>query len=154
GGRDAHAQAMEEEVVFASNGGAYEKAFENDLFPAFSAKSGVKKLTYVAGQGPETLAKLRAQKAKPAIDVVWLAGSMGYQAEAEGLIQPLDFAKLPNLADIPKNFVTEKTQVPVTATFMSVLYNTKIFREKGFAAPTSWWDMWDPKFKGHVARSP
>jgi len=29
-------------------------------------------------------------------------------------------------------------------------YNTKMFKEKGWAAPTSWMDLADPKFKGKV----
>ena len=27
-------------------------------------------------------------------------------------------------------------------------YNAKMFKEKGWAAPTSWMDLADPKFKG------
>ena len=30
-------------------------------------------------------------------------------------------------------------------------YNKKMFAEKGWAAPTSWMDLADPKFKGKVA---
>ena len=29
-------------------------------------------------------------------------------------------------------------------------YNTRLFKEKGWAAPTSWMDLADPKFKGKV----
>ena len=148
--RSGHAQQVEDELVFASNGGAYQKAIETEIFPEFSRRSGVKKLTYVAGQGPENLARMRVQKGKPSIDVVWLAGSMGYQAEEEGLLQTLDKAQLPNLRYVPRSLDTEKTSVPLTATFMSVLYNREVFRENGFAPPTSWLDLWDPKFKGHV----
>lgn len=148
--RRALAQSMEDELVFASNGGAYQRAIETEIFPEFSRRTGVKKLTYVAGQGPENLARMRVQKGKASIDVVWLAGSMGYQAEEEGLLATLDMSAIPNLRYVPASLKAEKTSVPLAATFMSVLYNRDIFRERGFAAPTSWWDMWDPKFKGHV----
>jgi putative spermidine/putrescine transport system substrate-binding protein len=148
--KGAWAQAIEDEIVFASNGGAYQRAIETEIFPEFSRRTGIKKLTYVAGQGPENLARMRVQKAKPSIDVVWLAGSMGYIAEQEGLLQPIDMNALPNLRHVPASLLGEKTSVPLAATFMSVLYNREIFRERNFAPPTSWWDMWDPKFKGHV----
>jgi putative spermidine/putrescine transport system substrate-binding protein len=35
-----------------------------------------------------------------------------------------------------------------------IVYNTKIFQEKGWAAPKSWHDLKDPKFKGKVLISP
>jgi putative spermidine/putrescine transport system substrate-binding protein len=34
---------------------------------------------------------------------------------------------------------------------VGIEYNTKVFKDRGFAAPTSWLDLWDPKYKGHVS---
>lgn len=151
GGRSAHAQGMEGELVFASNGGSYQKVIETEIFPEFSKRTGVKKLTFVAGQPADNLAKLRVQKGSPSIDVIWLAGAVTYQAADEGLLEEIDETRIPNLKFVPKGLQTEKFAVPAGISTMGVLYNKEIFAEKKLAAPTSWWDLWDPKFKGRVA---
>ena len=48
---------------------------DKDTVASISKRYGVPKLTYVVGQPSDTLAKMRVQKANPAIDVAWLAGS-------------------------------------------------------------------------------
>jgi putative spermidine/putrescine transport system substrate-binding protein len=150
-GRSAHAQGVEDELVFASNGGAYQKVIENEIFPAFAKNSGVKKLTFVAGQPADNLAKLRVQKGNPSIDAIWLAGAITYKAADEGLLEAIDESSVPNVKILPPELRTEKFAVPAGISTMGILYNKEIFAQKGFAAPTSWWDLWDAKYKRHVA---
>jgi putative spermidine/putrescine transport system substrate-binding protein len=38
----------------------------------------------------------------------------------------------------------------VTMGMTGLAYNKKMFAEKGWAAPTSWMDLADPKYKGKV----
>jgi len=143
--------AAEPELVFASDGGSYQKTFETELFPEFSRRTGVKKLTFVAGQPADNLAKLRVQKGRPAMDVIWLAGAVTYQAADEGLLEEVDATKIPNLKSIRQDLLTEKFSAPAGISSMGVLYNKEIFAQHGFARPTSWWDLWNPKFKNRVA---
>jgi putative spermidine/putrescine transport system substrate-binding protein len=147
----AAAQAMESELVFASNGGSYQKVIETEIFPEFSKQSGVKKLTFVAGQPADNMAKLRVQKASPSVDVIWLAGAVTYQAADEGLLEELDEARIPNLKHVPAALRTEKFAVPAGISTMGILYNKEIFAQRNLPVPTSWWDLWDARFKGRVA---
>src|ERR1700749_3066526 len=44
----------------------------------------------------------------------------------------------------------DKFAAPAGISTMGVLYNKDVFAQKGWAAPTSWFDLWDPKYKGRV----
>lgn len=68
-------------------------------------------------------------------------------------MQVLDRARVPHLAEIPPNVANETRAAPVGVAVLGVFYNKEIFKQKGFAAPTSWWDLWDPKYRGHVGGS-
>jgi len=149
--RSALGQGTEAELVFASNGGAYQRVIESEIFPEFAKQTGVRKLTFVAGQPADNLAKLRVQKGKPVIDAIWLAGAVTYQAADEGLLDEIDEAKIPNLKLLPPELRADKFAVPAGISTMGVLYNKEIFAQRSFAAPTSWWDLWDAKYKGRVA---
>src|SRR5262245_52674794 len=67
--RPAFAAEMESELVFACDGGIAQKMFEREVIPEFSRRHGTK-VTYVPGQPADNLAKLRAQKNAPTMDVV------------------------------------------------------------------------------------
>ena len=149
--RSSWGQGAESELVFASNGGSYQKVIETEIFPEFSKRTGVKKLTFVAGQPADNLAKLRVQRGSPSIDVIWLAGAATYQASDEGMLEEIDESKIPNMKVVPQGLRGEKFSVPVGISSMGLLYNKDIFGREKLAPPTSWFDLWDPKFKGRVA---
>ena len=145
----AFAADLEPEVVFACDGGSTQRMFEEHFFSDFTKMTGTK-VTYVPGQPADTLAKMRVQKASPAIDIAWLAGGVTYLAIDEGLVADIDRAQVPNAALINPNAGAEKAALPFGVTVCALGYNTDIFTKQGFAAPDSWWDMWDQKYKGHV----
>jgi putative spermidine/putrescine transport system substrate-binding protein len=140
---------LESQMVFGCNGGSTQKNVEKEFVPAWSKKTGVK-VTYLAGQPAPNVAKVRAQKSAPPIDALWLAGAATYQAIDGGLMQVLDRSRVPHLAEIPPSVANEKMAAPTGVAVVGLFYNKEIFKQKGFAPPTSWLDMWDPKFKGHV----
>ena len=146
----AQTPKLEDTLVFACNGGGTQTVFEKQIWPEFSKRTGVSKLVYLAGQAGDNLSKLRVQKNSPAIDVLWMAGATTYQAIDEKLVVPFDPALVPNYRFTQPALATEKAAVAIGVTVCSLLYNTKTYAQKGFAAPSSWWDMWDPKLKGHV----
>jgi putative spermidine/putrescine transport system substrate-binding protein len=123
--------------------------FEQNIFPDFIKKTGTK-ITYVAGQPADTIAKMRAQKANPAIDVAWLAGGITFQAIDEGLLTDIDKSSVPNLSLVNPDAGSEKDAAPFGLTVCAITSNTDRFAKLGAPTPTSWFDMWDPKFKGHV----
>ena len=148
-GSSLRAATYESELVFACVGGTTQRMFEENLFPEFTKRTGTK-IIYVAGQPADTLAKMRVQKANPAIDVAWLAGGTTYSAIDEGLLMDMDLSKIPSFAQMSPNVGAEKAALPFGLTVDVIIYNANTFAKQGLPAPTSWFDMWGPKFKGHV----
>ena len=101
----------------------------------------------------EMLTKLRTNPG--AYDVVLINSAFTGQAQAEGLIAPIDTAKLSNFADLdPKLAANEDLNpggalhgVPWTWGLTSFAVNTGDFP----SAPTSVSVFWDPAFKGRVS---
>lgn len=142
--------AVENELVFSGFGGSLQKALQATVIPAFEKKYGVK-VIYVTGTSNQILAKVRAQKEKPQIDVIWANDTTHYQGKAEKLFAKLDTSmvkSLPQLYDFAKD--PDGVGVVMGIQALSLEYNTTVFKEKGWSPPTSWLDLWDPKFKGHA----
>jgi putative spermidine/putrescine transport system substrate-binding protein len=140
----APALAQSKTLVVASYGGSWEQEMRKHVIPDFEAKHGVK-VEYVAGNSTDTLAKLQAQKANQVIDIAIMDDGVMYQAIQLGFcgqIQGLDKSELYPAA----SFKGDKA-VAVGQTGTGFMINTKTFKEKGWATPTSWSDLKDPKFK-------
>ena len=137
------AQAQKSLIV-AGYGGSWEQTLRKEVFPAFEAKHGVK-IEYTAGNSTDTIAKLVAQKANQVIDVAIVDDGPMYQAIALGFCAPipgLDKSELYKAA-----LFKDDKAVAVGQTGTGFMVNTKYFKEKGWAIPTSWNDLRDPKFK-------
>jgi spermidine/putrescine transport system substrate-binding protein len=101
----------------------------------------------------EMLTKLRTNPG--AYDVVLINSAFTAQAQAEGLIGPIDPAKVPNLADVDPALVANADLnpggalhgVPWTWGLTSFAVNTGDFP----TAPTSLQVFWDPALKGRVS---
>jgi putative spermidine/putrescine transport system substrate-binding protein len=140
---------VEPELVFACDGGSTQRVFETQIFPAFTKRHGIK-ITYVPGQPANTLAKMRAQRANPSIDVAWLAGAAIWQSLDEGLLAEIDRSLVPNFEFVTDRVGSEKMAAPVGITVCALTSNTDVWAKRGFPAVTSWFDMWDTRYKGHV----
>ena len=144
------ATADETELVFGGFGGTFQKAMEATVIPMFEKKYGVK-VVYVTGTSAQLNAKILANPKNPGIDVIWGTDASYYLGRAAGIFAKLDKAKIPNLADLyPFAVYPDGTGVMMGIQAFGIEYNTKVFAEKGWAPPTSWNDLWDPKYKGHV----
>jgi len=142
--------AAEDELVFAGFGGSLQKALQATVIPAFEKKYGVR-VIYVTGTSNQILAKVKTQRSRPQIDVIWANDTTHYQGKADGLFAKLDPAKVPNLENL-YDFAKDPDGVGVVMGIqaLGIEYNTEVFKEKGWAPPTSWSDLWDEKYKGHV----
>lgn len=133
-------------------GGSFEKAMRETVVPAFQKEHKVE-FKYVAGNSTDTLARLQAQKAKQEMDVVFLDDGVLYQAIQLGFCAPLADAPIyKDLHDIVKVPGNKGIGLGFVAT--GYTYNTKYFKEKGWAPPSSWNDLADPKYKKLLAISP
>jgi putative spermidine/putrescine transport system substrate-binding protein len=139
--------AQQSRVVVASFGGAWERDTRTDLITPFEKEYNAR-VDYVVGLSTETLARLKAQKDNPQLDVVMLDDVLTAEAVSLGLLETLTPADVPNLKDLRKDGrFSGDHGVGFTFSATVLMYNT----EKVKPAPTSWKVMWDPKYAGHVA---
>jgi putative spermidine/putrescine transport system substrate-binding protein len=151
GGSDSASGSGDETVVFAGSGADIQKAIESDIFTKFTEETGIK-VVYQPGTAGENLAKIQSSKNNPDIDVYFGNATTHAQGTAAGLWDKIDPAAVPSAAKSFEDVRTTDGFGVVFGQYMTGLeYNTKIFEEKGFDPPTSWKDLWDPKYQGHVA---
>ncbi len=142
------ARAQTKTLYIGMNGGIMEKTWTEHVFPAFE-KANNAKVVVVPGTSSDILAKAQANKDKPQMHVMFLDDGVMVRAVGMGLCE-----KMKPSAALNEVFPTARFQgdmaTGVTMGMTGLSYNKKMFTEKGWAAPTSWMDLADPKFKGKV----
>ena len=134
------AQASDQ-ITFVSQGGAYQKAQTVAILdPA------AKKLDITVNQDsiPDAWPVIKTQVAsgKPTWDVVDVPTGYCLRGGEQGLIEKLDFAKLPNAAAMPENY---RSPYSVAYEFYSSVLAYSQTKYPAGAAPDSWADFWDVK---------
>jgi len=147
-GASSAAWSQSKTLYIGMNGGPMEKAYTSQVFPEFEKANNVK-VVVVPGTSSDVLAKLLANRNSPQMHVVFLDDGVMARAISMGVCQKLDDS--PVLKELyPFARVKDDMGAGVQLGMTGIGYNTKIFKEKGWAAPTSWTDFADPKFKGKV----
>jgi len=142
--------AQQKTLYVAGYGGSFEKTIRDEVIPPFEKANGVK-VEYVAGNSTDTLAKLQAQKGNQQIDVAIVDDGPMYQAIQLGFCGKVD--RLPaDLSDAARFKDDRAVAIGIVAT--GLMYNTKVFAEKGWAPPTSWNDLKDPKYQKQLVIPP
>ena len=140
--------AQNKTLYIGMNGGTMEKAYTQYVFPAFEKLYGVK-VVVVPGTSSDILAKAQANKDRPQMHVMFLDDGVMMRAIGMGLCEKQK--PNPSLAQIyPAARIKDDMASGVTLGMTGLAYNSKMFKEKGWAAPTSWMDLADPKYKGKV----
>ncbi len=135
-------------LYIGMNGGTMEKAYTQYVFPAFEKAYGAK-VVVVPGTSSDILAKAQANKDKPQMHVSFLDDAIMVRAIGMGLCQKQKPSQ--SLSEIyPAARFKDDMASGVSLGMTGLAYNAKMFKEKGWAAPTSWMDLADPKFKGKV----
>lgn len=144
----ASAIAQTKTLYIGMNGGSMEKTWTEHVFPAFEKANNVK-VVVVPGTSSDILAKAQASKDKPQMHVIFLDDGVMMRAVGMGLCE-----KMKPSAALGEIYPTARFKgdmaAGVTMGMTGLAYNKKMFTEKGWAAPTSWMDLADPKFKGKV----
>ncbi|MCW8197795.1 ABC transporter substrate-binding protein [Verminephrobacter aporrectodeae subsp. tuberculatae] len=132
--------AQTNELVVSAFGGAYTNAIKAHI-AEFERANDVR-VKFVPGSGADALAKAKAKQ----VDVVHADMGWANRGEAQGVFEELEPAKIPNLATTFARARFSKYGVITNFGQYGIAYNPKLLK----AAPTSWQDLLNPAFKGHV----
>lgn len=100
------------------------------------------------GNSVQLAARIRAAGGQSGMDVVYLDNSLATQLNNEHLLQPIDVSKLASAPDIAKQaFGPGNSYVNFMTAATVIVYNPDVVKP----APTSWNDLFDPKWYGRVA---
>ncbi len=139
-------------LYVGGSGGATETLMKEKIIPAFEARTN-SKVVYVPGNSTDILAKIQAQKGRQEISLAIIDDGPMYQAVSQGLCAPVEKAgSINDLYDNARMVGDKSVGIAFIATGLG--YNKEIFKRNGWAAPTSWKDLEDPKFKGKVVIPP
>ena len=144
--------AAQKTFTLAGYGGSFEKTMREQIIPTFEQKYGVK-VTYVAGNSTDTLAKLQAQKGNQVIDAIIVDDGPMYQAIDLGFcgkLAPADIYK--DVYSIMK--FKDDRAVGIGMVGTGIMSTKDIFAENKWPAPTSWEDLKDPKYKKRLVIPP
>jgi len=134
------------EVIVILPGGTLEKVLRKSWVEPFEKKYNAKAIV-TTGLTMENLAKLRAQKGNPQIDVVIFDPPGAIPAANEGLLEKLDPGRIPNLKDqYPFDIVKHGLFATQWLSNQVLAYNKNFIKEP----PKSWADLWKPEYKGKV----
>ncbi|MGJ7486254.1 ABC transporter substrate-binding protein [Variovorax sp. LT2P21] len=142
------AGAQTKTIYIGMNGGTFEKAYTQYVFPAFEKANNVK-VVVVPGTSSDILAKAQANKDRPQMHVMFLDDGIMARAIGMGLCEKQRPSAALNEIYPAARFKGDMAS-GVSLGMTGLAYNAKMFKEKGWAAPTSWMDLADPKYKGKV----
>ena len=144
----AGAIADQKTLYVGMNGGDMERAFTQYVFPPFEKANNVK-IVVVPGTSTDVLAKAQAYKDNPQMHVMFLDDGIMARAISMGLCQQLNDD--PVLKELyPTAVMKDRMAAGIDIGMTGLGYNTKMFQEQGWPAPTSWMDLADPKFEDKV----
>lgn len=138
------AAAQEKPLVFMTWGGVWQQTFEK-LAKDYEAMTKQPVTVVAQGAGEAGVARLIAQKAKPEVDI-WSTNMINYQrAMKEGVIVPIDKARIPNTANINAPLIFSHG-VTAWVSLRGIFYRKDLVPFE----PTKWEDLWDPRLKGKI----
>ncbi len=139
--------ASAEDLVVAIFGGSFVDNAKKCHAAPFEKATGAT-VKYVLGSSVQTAAKLRATGGRAEFDVTYMDNQIVKQMKAEGLLQPLEPAKIAHwndLYDVSKDPGNQWVSLMFAGT--TIAYNTTLVK----TPPTSWADLWKPEYKGKLA---
>jgi putative spermidine/putrescine transport system substrate-binding protein len=113
---------------------------------AFEAKYKTR-IVYEGTRSLVNLEKMQKNKDKQYLSVVQMDDPVMIPAVAEGLLEKITAAKVPNIAALkPGTVHMDGMWVNYLQPWLGIAYNPNAMK----TAPTSWADAYDPKYKGRV----
>lgn len=137
--------AAAEELTISIWGGKYADIFKKEVAEPFEKATGAT-VRVDAGLSSERLSKLMATRGR-GTDIIYLTDYQMAEANARGLLQPIDPAKVPNLAgirDFAKDPLGGSLCPAFTVAGVGIAYNKDQFPQP----PQSWKDLFRTDLKG------
>lgn len=131
-------------LTLAVYGGEVAENIRVAFLDEFEEKNNVE-VVIVSGVSSEQLARLRAQKEEPQIDVVVMDLGDAILAKREGLLEKLSEEEVPNLRNL-YDLAKDPYHPGWTLDVLVLVYNTNFVKEE----PKSWNEMWKPEYKDKV----
>jgi ABC-type Fe3+ transport system substrate-binding protein len=105
-------------------------------------------LRIIGGLSTEALAQIKASRGDSPYDFAVMGSPAIVNAQAEGVLEPLDLSLIPNSANIDPLFPSYGYGIgcPITFEGIGVAYNTETVE----TPPATWADLWKPEFAGRV----
>src|SRR5262245_20739247 len=142
----ASAAEAQNALVVSAWGGNWKDAVEKIVAKAFTAKTGIP-VEFEVGGTIDRLAKARVAKGNPLVDVTFTTSHVGRLYISDGLVQPLDMAKLPNAKQLAKEAIRSEYHIGVWDYVYTAVYRPDLLKED----ITKWSDLWKPSLKGKIA---
>lgn len=145
--------AAEENTITVFNWGQYIADGTDDsldVIEEFTARTGIK-VNYVTFDSNETM-YTKLKTGGSSYDVIIPSDYMVARLIAEDMLEPLDYANIPNAQNIDASFrgtdydPDDTYSVPYTWGTVGLIYNTKYVTD----TPTSWKALWDERYKGKI----
>jgi putative spermidine/putrescine transport system substrate-binding protein len=119
---------------------------EAHVMPMFEKKYNCK-LTFEGTRSLVNLEKMQKNKDKQYLSIVQMDDPVMILAVKEGLLEPATPDKVPNMAKLkPGTVHMGGLWTNYLQPWQGIAYNTNVLKEP----PTSWADMYDPKYKGRI----
>lgn len=131
-------------IIVGFDGGTWQKYHDEVVSRPFSKMNNCK-IIYDVGTTADRITKLFAEKKSPTVDCSKFDTTSIDQCIDLGIVEEMDEGIVTNLKDIHPLFKNKVWSARVVATF-GLVYN----KEKIPNGMKSWWDLWDPKYKGRV----
>ncbi|MGN6305041.1 MAG: ABC transporter substrate-binding protein [Mesorhizobium sp.] len=141
-----HGFAQTGAFIVGNYGGSYGERFERLLDRPIAEKHKLQ-LQPFQGDGPSFKAKLLLERNLPraSMDIVHIIDADAFELSPEDVLETLDPAKIPNLANIIPGLATP-IYAPWAVAVMMIVYDPKQIS----TPPTSYADLWKPEFAGKV----
>lgn len=132
------ARAQSRPFTFTSWGGALSDAEKNAFMDPFAKEKGIE----IINTSPTETAKIKAMVEGGNVewDLVTVGGRTVFQGEKDGFLETLDYAKIPNAANLEAGW-RAPTGIATSTGATIMAWSTSAFPAD--AGPQSWADFWD-----------
>jgi putative spermidine/putrescine transport system substrate-binding protein len=132
------------QITLLGYGGPFDVVTKKYVADPFTAATGIP--VTIRGGSSDLTSSLLVQKDRPQYDLVHTGYDSYTLLKRSGVFDPVDASQVPDAAHLYP-IARYSHGLATTITAVSIVYNTEKIKRQ----ITSWNDLWDPAFKGHVA---